>query len=1462
MKGRIAGLSLNRLWLALSICLILPSAVISQSNRPQLMVQLGHSEIVSAAAFSPNGRLVATGGDGGELILWETDSGRILRQLRGHENRVLAVQFRAEGKELVTIGSDRRVKIWETLAGRELKTLNLEGVVAVDRAEILPDGNRIATAGSFSPEVTLWELSGGTMLGQFTGQRLVVASFAISPDGKLLAIADPSKVQLVETATGLPSGTLTGHLSAVKAIKFSRDGTRIVTHGADDTLRLWSVETQQVLKNAEKLGVIASGDSVFFSPDEQKVILFDKSSGDDFRIWDLSSGAVAAPLPDEQSAYFAAFSPADNTLLLGGEGIATLWDMAAGRASGELKGNAISIEAVAYSPDGKYYATGGSDGDAHLWEVKTGREVAQFKGHTETVDSVAFSPDSRLLATASADNTVRLWTLSGGKPKVLRGHTGAVNSVDFSPDGKLLITGSTDQTARLWDAQTGGELKVLSGHSARVSSVAFSRPDGRLAITDTSKAEVLWDVETGNQVGRLEGHSSEIGAAAFSPDGRWILTGCNDGVARLWERATGKLAQRFAHSGIIKTVAFSPDSKSVLTVSGDKAARLWDIATGKELRAFEGTARRINYAAISPDGKDIATAGSDGTVRLWSLTTAQPGRVLTFASEGTRPTSVDSLSFAPNGLWLAAAAGRSLRVWNLNTGQELDPWTLPAGHILRLAGFSSDGKYLVTIVNSIRVMAMALVPGQEAVAIKINAQPPPEVVIDSHAFSPDGKLLLLGGYDKSLKSFVGLFEIATGQELRRLPGRSAETGSASIQSLSFSPDGQFFFAGSADARGRIYETATGNEVGALLTHKGGTRSVAFSPDGRYVATGGGDLDDNVRLWEVAARTLVRMFDGRLVYGVSSIAFSPDGKRLLTGSADGIVRLWDVASGSGVATFIGHTASVNSVTFTLDGQRALSASTDGTTRLWDMERKQEVCSLISFAGGLWTVVAPDGRFDTNSFESLGGLHWVLPDNPERALSQEIFTRDFYRTQLLPDLLKGNAAADDMPSLATLNLAQPDVKVVRVDEQTGSPGLVSVTVEVTEGKTTVTRGGQSDSLRSGAYDLRLFRDGHQVRRYPARPLDEASARLSPSGLEAWRATNKIELDSAGKFTYTFRDVRVPLREGVDSTAFTSYAFNEDRVKSLTRPPLIHPLSPRPDPSPRRAYIITVGVGANQSDWDLSFATQSALDVERTLRERLEGSYEVVGVRLLSEREPDGPRVQLKEATKENIRAVFDLLAGRPVTAERLRELPEGVAGKMRAATPDDLVLFFISSHGYADPQRNFYVVPYNTGRPAGVTELTLKECLSSTDESARCAAARAFLGRAISSDELSDWWGEVDGGEMVMILDSCYSGAAPGGGFRPGPLGDTSLGQLSYDKGMQILAAAQPDKPALASLRVGTGRSLLADALTKSPLATPKQAMMVWLNGAVQLVPEQYKALYPEVREGDAQLPLLLDFTRKN
>lgn len=1074
----------------------------------------------------------------------------------------------------------------------------------------------------------------------------------------------------------------------------------------------------------------------------------------------------------------AAFSPDGRFVLTTGGQAMVLWDVETCRELRRFEGHSGAISSIAYSPDGRFALSGGEDGVAILWDVATGKQAQRFSGHSGMILAVAFSPDGRFILTGGYDSQAVLWsTATGEVEQVYQGHSNCVRSVAYSPDGRFVLTGSTDcrlgavdATARLWDAKSGKELRRFDGYgregmAAGINFLAFS-PDSRSAVISGVSLQSsfrLIDLSTGQIKWEL---SDSVNYAAFSPDGKFIATATID-RAHLLDAATGKEVREFVVNtgtvNFVKTVAYSPDGRFVLT--GFKGnALLWNAATGEVVKQFKGDSNSVSNVAFSPDGKFIV---------------AEPNRPL------DKEIAV---------LW-EAGTGKVAQTFELKSSQSPIP---------TYSTFSLDGRYLLLSDNRI----WDLSTGNVVQDFKKRAG-----LVKSAAFSPDGRFILFSNSENR----AILFDITTGQEIRRFIAPVRQGYVSDMNSVCFSPDGRYILSGSFDSIARLWDVATGKEERRFVGHERSVNSVAFSPDGRLALTA--SSDNTARLWDVATGSEVQLFHGH-VSRITGATFSPDGGFILTTSLDSTVRLWDVKTAKEIRRLQGLVGRVESISFSPDGRFILTAGNQPVVQLWNASSGIELCRLISFRDGRWVVVDPEGRFDASDLDEIKDLHWIVPDDPFKPLALELFMREYYEPQLLRRILAGEKFKQTK-SLFQLNRVQPTVSITDIRLQPNAPDLVTVSVEVSRARGEFQQGGRKVSLETGVFDLRLFRDGQLV------------GYASESGGE-------IKLDpNTGKTVINFTNIKLPRRGEASQVEFSAYAFNTDRIKSATDR---KSFDIRPTTSTRgRAYLITVGVNAyEQSDFDLSFAANDARRVQSIVSDRIlaGGQYtEIIRIPLISDYEiKAGKRVVTERtATKNNLKAVFDLLSGKQVPAELISTIPN--ADKIKEARPEDFVLISFSSHGFADDSGNFYFVPYDTGQISG-QQIT-----------------QALIRRCISSDEMALWLRDVDAGEMVMIVDACHSAATVAAdGFKPGPMGSRGLGQLAYDKRMRILTSTQADDVALESELIRQG--LLTYALTHDGIEArqadykPKDQTITlaeWLEYGVRRVP----SLYEEVKKGELQ-----------
>lgn len=523
-----------------------------ETGQPVAPPMMGNSDIVNSVAFSPDGRTLVSGSCGGtddigscnqgEIIFWDVETFQPIGQpLLGHTSSVDSVAFSPDGKILAS-GSEADIILWDADTHKPIGLpLVFTDIYGNSSIAFSPDGKILAAGHWFS--ITLWNVETQQVIGQpLSGHRDLLSSVAFAPDGKMLASGSVDRtIILWDLETGQPIGKpLSGHSGGVNSVSFSPDGKALASGSDDNTVILWDLETQQPLGQSIK-GHSDTVNGVAFSPDG--MTLASASNDQTIILWDMKTRQpIGQPLTGHHDAVTSvAFSPDGKTLASGSnDSTIILWDVETGQPSGHpLAGHTDIVKSIAFSPDGRMLASGSDDGTIILWNAETHLQIGQpLIGHSSVVNSVAFSPDGKTLASGSWDDTIILWNVETHLPigQPLTGHTDFINSVAFSPDGKMLASGSWDFTIILWDVQTSQPIgQPFPGHQHWVDSVAFS-PDGRtLSSGGNDGALFLWDVESRQPIGQLSTDGFAISSVAFSPDGKSLISGGVNNNLTLWD---------------------------------------------------------------------------------------------------------------------------------------------------------------------------------------------------------------------------------------------------------------------------------------------------------------------------------------------------------------------------------------------------------------------------------------------------------------------------------------------------------------------------------------------------------------------------------------------------------------------------------------------------------------------------------------------------------------------------------------------------------------------------------------------------------------------------------------------------------------------------------------------------------------------------------------------------------------
>jgi WD40 repeat protein len=472
-------------------------------------------------------------------------------------------------------------------------------------------------------------------------------------------------VKVWDARTGHELKTLDRQEKPVTRLAFNPKHTRLVSGGQEGLVKIWDWPQGKELTTL-KGHVFSPVQTVAFSSDGTllaagslaRAIIWDAATFQELNKIDTPAGGVGAFTPDGRTLVTA-----PHHLQVETKRAFALWNVKSGKPLGTSNVAGLPGFLVgAFSVDGSaVYLMTADPPEARLgvFDIATGEE--RFTSHSGSVLCVAFSPDGRWLASGGKDGRVCLWDLtrrpspdSGVSVRPLSGHTAEVWSVAFSADGRLLATGSSDGTIRLWNVADGRAAQVLNGHFLEPALLALS-PDGEtVAARSQDGSANLWNVTTGQQWAPIRGHVGPVFAVAFSPDGRWLASGGADKTVLLVERSSGQ-RQTFLCESTLTGLAFSPDSKTLAAISKipGPSLRLWDLTTKKE-RPLAGHTNHVMGLAFHPAGNRVLTASLDGTVRLWETA---PGRDESTLFDFRGADACHAVAFSPSGRHFAIGLG-------------------------------------------------------------------------------------------------------------------------------------------------------------------------------------------------------------------------------------------------------------------------------------------------------------------------------------------------------------------------------------------------------------------------------------------------------------------------------------------------------------------------------------------------------------------------------------------------------------------------------------------------------------------------------------------------------------------------------------------------------------------------------------------------------------------------------------
>lgn len=481
-----------------------------------------HTSGVRALAVSPGGVLIATGSFCREardkrdtvLRLWYAESGKPAGGLEGHRGDIADAAFSGDGQMLASCGDLGEIMLWSVKGRSLIKTFpGSPRNVNMKRLALSNDGRYLAATGMESENVRIWRIPDASPVASFSAQRAGNNDLRFSPDSRfLLTASDDHSLRLWDIRTLKCERVYPGSSGRVTSVDITSDGTRVVAgvQGVKSSVKVWNLTDGSMQATCRGYNTVAfspEGRHYATAVDSSVGFSFDNNYENSVEIFTLDGERIKELAGPRNDVNALCYSPDGRYLAAAGNKEIRVWDVATGRTAYHFKELGRNVEDVRFTPDGRNVVVIGENG-LSIRSIADGTAREGYHCRDE-IRSIAVS---RTHLAAAVFKDVLLWKRGSEAPRTLKGHTAAVLSVAMSPDGRYLASGGYDRRILLWRISDGTVMREYRGHQDWIRAVRFT-PDGRHIISGSHDSSVrVWNVKDGSSM-----------ALVSSGDSEWIM---------------------------------------------------------------------------------------------------------------------------------------------------------------------------------------------------------------------------------------------------------------------------------------------------------------------------------------------------------------------------------------------------------------------------------------------------------------------------------------------------------------------------------------------------------------------------------------------------------------------------------------------------------------------------------------------------------------------------------------------------------------------------------------------------------------------------------------------------------------------------------------------------------------------------------------------------------------------------
>jgi eukaryotic-like serine/threonine-protein kinase len=619
--------------------------------------------------FSTSGKQLLNSNLSGFHSVIDTKNFEVIwkQQLPGF--KLLAAAFKTDDRPLLAFADGESVIVHSVDIRNLREPFGLKTELptgSVDRAVISDDQRWMATAGQVQGkhQVRVWDLSSKESVWASDFTNSVVELRFLANNRQLIVIEAGRRAIVFDLQDSQAENWLQD--AAIRRVAVSTSGNKLFTDTRHGSIAVWDLESKRQIYEFQRFpGSISS----LACSTDGAIVAAAWDSGF-ARLWLVDERRPASEvLRADRFVSDLVFSPNTRQLLVRqSKQYLSVWEVP-NPDQFVPQIDQRGINAIAFNHEGSLVATSSSNGSVQVRDVQTGSLIGKTIKHKSEVRFLAFSPDSNALLTASQDSTARKWNAKTGSPlgKSMQ-HRNSINravkvaSASLIPATNQLVTGDRSGTIRIWDIKNSELTQTIPSVANFLISMRCS-PDGQSVVAGYGPPDNgvrLWSTTTGELIWSTaddpQSHTDAVRVVAFSPDSRYVLSGSNDGTAKLWNAKTGQLeGGPMQHRGQLFAVNFSPDGRLAVTAGYDATVRLWHVPEGTAYGSLMQHDALVLDAVFDPSGQRLLSGSVDKTARLWDVQTCLP-----FAKPLVHSGTVSSVGFSPDSQM--AVTGR---IWKL-----------------------------------------------------------------------------------------------------------------------------------------------------------------------------------------------------------------------------------------------------------------------------------------------------------------------------------------------------------------------------------------------------------------------------------------------------------------------------------------------------------------------------------------------------------------------------------------------------------------------------------------------------------------------------------------------------------------------------------------------------------------------------------------------------------------------------